>query len=565
MRVFRANFKYSLRYCKNIENKARADSLAKKFLSKDPIVFWKAIKRINNSNSTLSNTVNGSTGEANIAAMWKTHYSGILNSNKDESYKYKVQSFVEGRSQDEIALDIQDVKDAVSSLSARKCAGPDKLCAEHLLHAGNKLIILLSLLFNAMCKHVFIPSSLMDTVVIPIIKDKRESISDKNNYRPIAITNVISKVLEAIILRQIENKLSTSDNQFGYKRSHGSEMCVFALKQVIEYYKHNNSPVYVCYLDASKAFDRINHWTLYSKLIDRNISVTFVRLLMYWYGNQQFCIRWGSTYSNYFFVSNGVRQGGILSPILFCVYMENLSVALNKSGIGCIMNGTPINHLLYADDTCILAPSATALQRLLNICTEYAKTNSILFNETKTKCMYFKTKRLSNLYVPQLRLDGNCLKWVDNCKYLGIQIENGCNDDLDINRHVRGLYARGNLMINRFRNCSEDVKICLFKSYFTSLYGGALWNRYKKASLKKAKVAYNDIFRGLFNIMRGVSVSMLYMFCGIDGFDVLVRKNVFSFQQRLKKTVNTIIKSIISSQFHDTSPLSKKWQDILYI
>ena len=71
MRVSRANFKYSLRYCKNIENKARADSLAKKFLSKDPIVFWKAIKRINNSNSTLSNTVNGSTGEAYIAAMWK--------------------------------------------------------------------------------------------------------------------------------------------------------------------------------------------------------------------------------------------------------------------------------------------------------------------------------------------------------------------------------------------------------------------------------------------------------------------------------------------------------------
>ena len=68
-----------------------------------------------------------------------------------------------------------------------------------------------------------------------------------------------------------------------------------------------------------------------------------------------------------------------MSPILFNVYMNNLSTELNKSGIRCVINNSPVNHLMYADDMCILAPSATGLQNLLNICVDYAKTNTIVF------------------------------------------------------------------------------------------------------------------------------------------------------------------------------------------
>ena len=84
--------------------------------------------------------------------------------------------------------------------------------------------------------------------------------------------------------------------------------------------------------------------------------------------NQSMYIKWRSIFSGNFHVTNGVRQGGVLSPLLFNVYVDELSDCLNKSGIGGSMNGTIINHMLYADDICIISLFSAGLQQLTNIC-----------------------------------------------------------------------------------------------------------------------------------------------------------------------------------------------------
>ena len=132
--------------------------------------------------------------------------------------------------------------------------------------------------------------------------------------------------------------LTTTDNQFGFKEKHSTDMCVFAVQQMVDMYSSMNSPVYICYLDASKAFDRINHWSLFTKLLNRKFPKLLVRLIVFWYTVQQFAIQWGSSTSMPFTVSNGVRQGGILSPILFCLYMDNLSMKLLETKVGCNVN-----------------------------------------------------------------------------------------------------------------------------------------------------------------------------------------------------------------------------------
>ena len=87
-----------------------------------------------------------------------------------------------------------------------------------------------------------------------------------------------------------------------------------------------------------------------------------------------------------------MRQGGIMSPVLFNSYMDDLSVCLNNSQIDCSMSGVISNHIMYADDTCIIAPSPSTLHKLLGMCVNFAQSNSVKFNESKTKCMCFKPK-----------------------------------------------------------------------------------------------------------------------------------------------------------------------------
>ena len=157
-------------------------------------------------------------------------------------------------------------------------------------------------------------------------------------------------------------------------------MCIYTVKSVIKYYFRQNSPVYTCFLDASKAFDRISHWTLFKKLIACNTLVLIVRILMFWYQRQSISVKRGKKTSEYFSIINGVRQGGILSPQLFAIYMDDLSVCLTQSKAGCHLNETVINHVMYADDICLMAPSAIALQEMLNMSYEFSQSNNIIFN-----------------------------------------------------------------------------------------------------------------------------------------------------------------------------------------
>ena len=153
------------------------------------------------------------------------------------------------------------------------------------------------------------------------------------------------------IFVNIKNFLDTTDNQFGFKTKHSTDMCVFLLKQAISYYTRG-SPIFCVFLDASKAFDQVNHYLLFQKLIVRNVLMCFVRLLVYWYTQQSMQIRWGRCYSSLFSITNGVRQGSILSSYFFAVYIDDLSKELNKMKVGCFVGKSLVNHLLFAYDLC---------------------------------------------------------------------------------------------------------------------------------------------------------------------------------------------------------------------
>ena len=362
----------------------------------------------------------------------------------------------------------------------------------------------------------------MKTALVPIVKNKTGDTSDKNNYRPIAIVTAASKLFEICILKVLDAYLITHDHQFGFKSKHSTDMCIFTVKSVIKYYTEQNTAVYTCLLDARKAFDRVNHWTLFAKLIDTQAPLLIVRLLLFLYQMQNVCIKLGNSYSHYFTICNGVRQGGILSPRLFVLYVNQLTDGLLSCNAGCYINDMCINHVMYADDICLLAPSASAMQSVLDVCYDYGSDNDILFNPIKSVYTIFKPKAYK-LYLPLVFIGSDALKYVAESKYLGFSFCDSKQDDNDILRQMRTVYAKYNTLLRTF---SHYVKVTLFQSYCTALYCPFLWSDYKKSTFRKIRVAFNNAYRKIFGLPKRSSASAMYAQHNICNFETTIRKSI---------------------------------------
>ena len=388
MCITRSRFKYSLRFIKHRENKLRSDKLAMKLGNKGSNEFWKEVKNMNNTKLPLPNIIDGASGGEEIAEVWRKHFMGIFNCIKDDIDNVNLDC----KNDENIAVTIHDVTNAINKLDKNKSCGLDGIYAEHLMYCSNRLLLLLAFCITSFFVHGFLPTNMMSVVLVPIIKEKTGKICDKNNYRPIAIASILSKVLERIMLDRMLDILDTNCNQFGFKPKLGTDMCIYSLKEIIDKYRQLNGSIFMCFLDASKAFDRVKHSTLFNKLLKRGAPTYIVRILMFWYINQTIHVRWGGTLSSPFKVSNGVRQGGILSPYLFNVYMDDLSNDLNKSLYGCLVGQQSINHLMYADDLVVFCPSAIGLSHLLKICEDYGKVHDIKYNSKKSAIVICRSR-----------------------------------------------------------------------------------------------------------------------------------------------------------------------------
>jgi len=152
--------------------------------------------------------------------------------------------------------------------------------------------------------------------------------------------------------------LCVCDNQFGFKKGHGCNHAIFTARNIIERLINDGSTINLCTLDVSKAFDKVNHSALFTKLMKRQIPLALLHVLENWLNNSWTCVKWYSVYSRFIKIKCGVRQGSVLSPSLFAVYLDDIISLLPFSQRHCI--------ILYADDILIISPSVNELQNTHN-------------------------------------------------------------------------------------------------------------------------------------------------------------------------------------------------------
>jgi Reverse transcriptase (RNA-dependent DNA polymerase) len=364
-------------------------------------------------------------------------------------------------------------------LKAHKGDGSSGLSTDHIIHAGDDCLIHIACLFTSIVVHGTVPDSCLVSTILPIPKGRNVNTSDSSNYRGIALSSVYGKLFDNIVLNRYSVKLMTSELQFGFKAKSSTNMCTMVLKEAIAYYSKNQSSVFCTFLDASKAFDRVRYCKLFDLLIKRNLPACIIRVLVNFYTSNYVRVSWCGVMSDYFHALNGVKQGGVLSPVLFCIYIDNLLVALSKAGVGCFIGNNFVGALAYADDIVLLAPSATALRKMLQICDEFATDYSIVFNAQKSKCLVifpqrcrFLTDRLNacTFYIGCDRIE-----FVELFSHLGHIINAKLDDVSDIIKRRNDFIRQVNNILCYFKNLNSFVKYQLFSSYGLSMYGCELW------------------------------------------------------------------------------------------
>ena len=505
MKRSRNIYHYQYRKCERSEETIKKNKILDACINGDGDLF-REIKSLRNSGQVVSSSMDGV--QKDIQGHFKNIYGRLYNTHDDLEKMAEVEESVQSEVNQSHVNDVKKVtpeivKEAAKHLNNNKSDPTYSYSSDCIKNGPEILYQHLSAALQSFLIHGHVTLFLLLATLVPIIKDKLGSINSSKNYRSIAMSSLILKLLDWVILLLFGDSLGVDQLQFAYQPGASTTMCTWTAVETISYFLRNGSEVFTCLMDMTKAFDLVRHSIMFKKIIAAGLSLIFVRLLIFIYVNQMANVRWNGSFSDVFSMRNGVRQGAVLSAIFYCIYMNDLFQILRRSKLGCWVNGDFFGILGYSDDNFLLAPSLYGLQEMINICENYAMSHDLQFStdpdprKCKTKCLAFLKRKRE---LPHIQLCGTNLPWVSSGKHLGNNLENkmdGMKHDVLVKRAQ--YITKNNDLCQEFHFCHPATKFQLNEIYNSSFCGSPLWNLFSRES-KMLENTWNTSFRIMYGL-----------------------------------------------------------------
>ena len=533
-----------------------------------------------------------------VVARWSEHFQKLLNVPGDIEHEALVN--VQQRITNTCLDEIPNMDEMARAIAGLKALGGDRIPAEVWKHGGDNLSNRLHQLITKAWEEGSVPQAWKDASIVTIYKKGNRTYC--GNYRGISLLSIAGKIFTRILLNRLSIHITPKvvpETRCGFRSNRSTVDMTFCLRQLQEKCIEQDRPLYMVFVDFTKAFDTVGRTGLWQLLKKYECPEKFTTMIEALHTGMMANVSDGGEVSETFGVTNGVKQGCVLAPTLFSIFLSAMLVeAFRGMGDGVYIQSRQsadlfnvahfraktkttqilVRELLYADDSALVAHSAEEIQRIVDAFSDASKKFGLKINIKKTEVLYQPNSTRTR--EEDIMVDGNKLNSLPEFTYLGSTISSDGRIGAEIQRRMAKASASFGRLRQRLWNnhhVSTRVKGKIYRAIVLStlLYGAEAWTVYRR----QVKNLHAFMMRHLRSIMRLTwkdKVTNKETLGRIGLPSILIKKNLLWTGHIMRMSLDRLPKQILYSQlssghrqrgrprlrFKDTTKRNLKLRDI---
>lgn len=457
-----------------------------------------------------------------------------------------------------------ELKDVIEKSKDSKAPGIDRIPYEYYKNAPEEFIQELCRIMNNIYNSAVIPTSFQETIIFPIYK--KGDIDLVQNYRGLSFSNTDYKLFTGILLNRIES-WSNENNilcecQAGFRKNYSTLDNIFSLANIVQLQLSKKKKLYAFFVDFQAAFDTVNRQALFYKLSNHGMSSKMLTVLRKLYESTRSAIWNGTEISETFNVTLGVKQGCVLSPLLFSLFINDINEELPG---GLNIGDATIKLLMYADDLVLFAEDRVTLQDMIDKLAEYCRAWGLVVNLNKSKTLVFRNGGRKSI-MDTWAFDGNVIETVNEYRYLGVLF----TYNLSFNKHLDEKLVTSKSAINqtwakfvRNKNILSSNKYRMFEAVARSMmcYGGQVWGFKEYEQCEKLQRFF---LKKMFCLPNNTPNYMLSLETGLDNLFAHTLKLHFDYIRKVMCLPDTRLTKITAREIIKNEVYwAKEWKSIV--